>query len=190
MHLTFVSLMNGSADMARTIVRSAIPKPTERLRAIDLCCNQASIVGPLQFHDITYVDIEPQPSLPVKQFIQADVREPHWIFTQKFDAAFCIDGIEHLRRIDGMRLLQRMESMAPMQLIFTPLSAFGDFNDKSTNPHIHRSLWQPWDFAGWTKVVFPAWHALWNIGAFFAWRGGHPEALKRIERSGMKLDPL
>lgn len=187
MHSTFVSLLNGNADLGRTILRAIFPKAEEALRVVDLCCNQASIIGPLNIPYITYVDIHPQPNLPPLQFIQMDVLD--FEVGPVFDVATCMDGIEHLTKSDGHKLIQKMSAMAKCQIIFTPLGAFG-IDKASLDPDVHKSLWQPWDFQGWQKLVFPAWHPALNCGAFWAWNGGHPDAMNRLIHGGMRLEPL
>ena len=38
-----------------------------------------------------------------------------------------------------------------------------------TDPKSHKSLWTPGDFLGWDTVVFPDFHEVLGIGAFFAY---------------------
>jgi SAM-dependent methyltransferase len=67
---------------------------------------------------------------------------------EEFDAAICVDVIEHLPKIDGLALLIEMERIAKRVVVTTP-RIWGE-NEQSTADgnelQRHKSLWKPSDF--------------------------------------------
>jgi hypothetical protein len=153
-----------------------------RMSLIDLCCDLAPVTRHMWFKQSTYVDINPDISnQKLPNFVCTDVLSNHAIFNKKYDVATCFDGIEHLSKENGIRLLERMKNLATHNIIFTPLGEFcvqgGD------DPYYHHSGWLPEEFQDYVTIVFPKFHATaLNIGAFIAYRNWNVEVNKEEER--------
>lgn len=145
---------------------------TESKTLIDLCCAEATISRHFQFKEKTYVDMLDEWSIPgqMDRYIQADVLGQHAVFDKHYDVALCSDGIEHLIKSDGLRLIERMKTISDRQILFTPLGDLWIKEQLDNDPKSHKSGWFPADFEGFAAIVCPAYHPTLNHGAFFVWR--------------------
>jgi hypothetical protein len=174
MTLTFQNVV-GNLEVYMDVMRAICGQTYDHSMA-DLMCCTAPNTPKLGFSDRWYFDIVNR-KLDHKEeqnrFYQKDVLTMT-ITDHFYDVTICSDGIEHLTRDDGLRLIDVMKSISHKQIIFTPLTdLFGMAKDGDTNPEAHRSLWHPDDFQGWCSIAFPNYHKEWNGGAFFTWRDWH-----------------
>jgi hypothetical protein len=165
---------NGSLELWLKVVREIIGGPTNELVLLDLCCNECTGTKQLGFNRHVGVDVENWSTRPANvEFHEMDVLEAirGQVASRGCDVCICSDGIEHLPKKEGAKLLKQMARVAPIAIIFTPL---GDYmvNPDATSPHDHRSGWKPEEFTaiGWEVSVYPNWHPTLNCGAFFAWK--------------------
>ncbi len=182
---------NGSPGMYEAILHAILGDNTNNLTFIDLCCANCNYSQHLELKEKTYVDIadcwyKPDPV----RFVQTSVLSDHVIFSKHYDISFCSDGIEHLRKKEGLQLVERMKSLSDKQILFTPL---GDYlvEDNNENPECHKSGWLPDDFPGFASIVIPNFHATMDVvlGAFFVWRCRDIESdFKRVEKCLTGLD--
>jgi hypothetical protein len=156
---------------------------------IDLCCYDGGQTKYLDFKEKTFVDvIKPDGAVYPGKFIETDVLGDHPVFQKRYGVAYCLDGIEHLHKTDGYRLLQKMESISDRQILFTPLGEYM-VNPHDPHPHSHKSGWYPGDAEGYGVVVAPNWHPTLNVGAFFMLKCPDIEnEFKRI-RAELSADP-
>jgi hypothetical protein len=113
-------------------------------------------------------------------FMRADVFDAldcHNPGIDMIDTIVCSDGIEHLIREQGLRLIQQMEEHGSKQIIFTPLGELSV--TKGNHPDQHKSGWLPEQFSEWDCIVLPNFHPQLNCGAFFAYNCS-PEEKQRI----------
>lgn len=161
----------GSMALWIEIFVRIVGQPTESISLIDLCCGQMGNTHLLKFKDSLHVDVTDYPDRPRSyKFLKHDVLTLPPVLNGKFDVALCSDGIEHLSKIDGFLLLNRMPLLAKKNIIFTPL---GDHcvDPQAKSPENHRSGWLPKDFPdGWETQEFPNWHPTLGIGALWAWK--------------------
>lgn len=142
---------------------------------IDLCCNEATVTGALPFRRKVFVDIEPRTLLHNQQenFVETDALGDHPVLQDKYKVATCLDGIEHVTREQGWKLIEKMQQLGEKSIIFTPLDAWMMEVEGSerylTDPKCHKSLWNPVDLPGWGHIVMPRYHISLGIGAFFSW---------------------
>lgn len=174
MTLTFPGVV-GNLEVYMDVMRAICGQTYDHSMA-DLMCCTAPNTPKLGFSDRWYFDIihrELDHKEEQSQFYQKDVLTMT-INDHFFDVTICSDGIEHLMREDGLKLIQVMKSISHKQILFTPLDdIFGMAKDGDNNPESHRSLWKPEDFPSWSSIVFPDYHKVWNGGAFFIWRNWH-----------------
>jgi hypothetical protein len=88
------------------------------------------------------------------------------------DCAMMIDVIEHMKKDEGLRILDSIEKQFKRIIIFTPLGWF-PINYGDGHPLTHKSAWFPEDFAsrGYLVEVWPVFHAQGDgsvYGAIFA----------------------
>lgn len=155
---------------------------------IDLCSHTASMTKSLPFKRKVFVDVD-QHVIPEGEMIATSVLGDHPIFNERFDVAYCLDGIEHLHKPEGYALMARMEKISKRQVVFTPL---GDYcvNPSDEHPHSHKSGWLPEDVKGWACIVCPNWHPSLGLGAWFFFKTPNLEAeFERIKRE-IKADPF
>jgi hypothetical protein len=162
----------------RAIVGREIPSKT----MIDLCCGNANTTRFITFKERTFVDIKKESvhdSLP--NFYELDVLSDHPIFEKHYDVSFCTDGIEHLLKEDGIRLLQRMLNISYKPILFTPLGNHC-VNLTATDPYEHKSGWLPsyQELKDWYKIIFPKFHPTLNIGAFIFWHSPDPDDFEKV----------
>lgn len=156
---------------------------------IDLCCYDASMTKQLGFGRKVFVDAITPPSVPTEgEFIEASALSDHPIFQQRFDVAFCLDGIEHMHKPQGYELLTRMQSISKKQIIFTPLGEYM-VNPFDEHPYSHKCGWLPEDVRDHAVIVCPNWHPSLGIGAFFFFKCPDQEReFHRIE-TALRADP-
>lgn len=162
--------MIGSGELYLSILRRIIG-PTEDKTLLDLCCGEMTQTRHLKFQDSWHIDVKDWPERPREfTFCAMDVREVMPL-SAHFDVCICSDGIEHLTKAEGAKLIGDMEKVAKLPIIFTPLDAY-KLNPDSTDPDIHKCVWSPAEFVsmGWKTEVYPGWHPELSIGAFFAWK--------------------
>ena len=171
---------NGSFPLYENIIRAIIgPKMTEQ-SFIDLCSCEATITRNLQFKEKTYVDVLDCWDIPgqMDKFIQTDVLGDHEIFNKHYDIANCSDGIEHLSKEEGFRLIERMKNISDKQILFTPLGNYM-IEVGNPDPKCHKSGWHPEDFEGFASIVCPIYHPTLGengLGAFWVWKCDDIEA--------------
>jgi hypothetical protein len=152
------------------VTRCLIGSNIEDMSLIDLCCYTAPFTQRLPFREKTFVDVDDWDiPLSAGEFVKTDVLGSHPVFQRRFDVATCLDGIEHLAKTDGLRLVERMSMLAPRQIFFTPLGEYKVESD-SDDPLVHKSGWLPEDFSGFAVIIAPNFHPTLNIGALWAWR--------------------
>lgn len=149
---------------------------------IDLCCCNARMTRQMPFKEKTYVDALDCWDIPgeMDRFVQADVLGDDPVLQRQYDVAICSDGIEHLKKPEGHRLIERMRSISQKQVLFTPL---GDYlvDENDPDPKGHKSGWFPEDVPEFASIVFPVYHPTLNIGAFFFWRSDNmKEEMNRV----------
>lgn len=117
--------------------------------------------------DIQYRKVEKKES---DMFVVSDVFNFLDHDAYMYDAAFCLDGIEHLSRGDGFRLMDQIQKSADKVIFFTPLGSYCVTDDD--DPDHHHSAWLPEDFEafGYSTLVFPQFHETLKFGAFFAFK--------------------
>jgi hypothetical protein len=161
----------GSYELYEKISRSIIGPQMAEQTFIDLCCCEATVTRRYEFREKTYVDVLDCWHIPgqMHRFVQADVLGEHEIFDKQYNIAYCSDGIEHLLKEDGFRLIEKMEKISSKQILFTPL---GEYLVDASNPDPkgHKSGWHPNDFPGFAAIVAPNYHPTLNIGAFWVWK--------------------
>lgn len=136
-------------------------KTVDNFEVISLGCG----IGVSEINDkwksLTGVDIYPyHKESKVDHFIQYDVRKIKEIIKDKsFDLVLCLDVIEHLTRDEGFKLIKDAEAIAKQVVVFyTPIrwddnrKNMEEIND-GNEALIHKSLWKPFDFPGWTSIV-------------------------------------
>lgn len=173
----------GSAELHNKII-NAIVGPMENLTMIDLCSCEATLSRHYNFKEKTYVDVLDCWHIPgqMDRFVQTDVLGDHAIFQKHYDVAICSDGIEHLSKEEGFRLVERMKKISDKQIIMTPL---GDHlvDTTQTDPRGHRSGWLPDEFEGFAAIVIPDYHVTMNLGAFWVWNSPNlQEEFVRVQR--------
>lgn len=136
---------------------------------IDICSGECPNTRRLPIEYKTYIDIvyrdigKDQDCLVV-----ADVLA--WRIMKKFDVAIALDCIEHFEKNKGFELLELMDYYSDNKIIFTPVGNYLIEQVKTNNPDSHKSGWVAKEFEnmGWATIVFPNFHPLLGIGAFFA----------------------
>lgn len=157
----------------------AICGKTSGKSMVDLCCAYAPNTPRLGFEIRNYIDVIPRTldhQEEQRYFLQRDVLTFGEVGVH-YDVAICSDGIEHLTKENGLKLLEIMKCISDKQIIFTPLGPYAI--DDGDNPEGHHSAWYPEEFTGeWSTICFPNYHPTLGVGAFFAWRGGNYEEVK------------
>lgn len=174
---------HGSFPLYEKVIRAIIGSKIKEETLIDLCSCEATVTRNLEFKEKIYVDALDCWNIPnqMHNFIQADVLGDHKCFKKHYDIANCSDGIEHLVKEDGFKLIERMKAISDKQILFTPL---GEHMVETGNPDpkCHKSGWWPEDFEGFATIVAPDYHPTLGIGAFWAWRCENIERdFKRVE---------
>jgi hypothetical protein len=166
--------VGGSGEIWMDVVK-AICGDTAGKSMLDLMAHRAPYTPLLGFKTPVYVDIQERDfDFPKekKSFVKWDVRKIMdcrlVVNNAPFDVAICSDGIEHLTKIEGMRLLCDMLFLSNKSIFFTPIGWVDCGGD--SEPDRHKSAWQPDDFVEYATIVFPNFHPELNCGAFFAFR--------------------
>lgn len=162
---------HGSFPLYERVIEAIMGSKTCDLSLIDLCCCEATVTRKLNFKEKTYVDVLDCWDIPgqMDRFIQTDVLGDHEIFKKRYDIANCSDGIEHLTKENGFKLVERMKTISDKQILFTPLGNYMVEND-NPDPKCHKSGWFAEDFEGFASIVCPNYHPTLNVGAFWVWR--------------------
>jgi hypothetical protein len=172
-------------------ITHAIVGPMENLTMIDLCCCEATMTRNYLFKEKTYIDVLDCWEIPgqMDRFVQADVLGDHPVFDKHYDVAICSDGIEHLSKEDGLKLVERMKAISDKQIIMTPLGCYL-VDENGTDPRGHKSGWQPEEFEGFNSVVFPQYHPTLGengLGAFWVWRSNDMDTeMMRVQKAFKK----
>lgn len=159
----------GSGELYRAVLAS-ICGDVQGRSMLDLCCGEIPHTSILPFAHSTFVDSLDRGGASKNQnFILSDIFE--FLKTNKkvYDVTICSDAIEHFRKPEANELLHQMDLCSDKQIIFTPLGDHMIEFVETDDPHSHKSGWTPYDFPGWASIVFPNFHALMGIGAFFSW---------------------
>lgn len=168
---------HGSFPLYEKVIKAIIGNTIDEQTLIDLCSCEATVTRNLEFKDKVYVDALDCWNIPgqMHRFVQADVLGNHKCFNKHYTVANCSDGIEHLSKEDGFRLVERMKAISDKQILFTPL---GEYMVEVGNPDpkCHKSGWWPKDFDGFAAIVAPNYHPTLNVGAFWVWRCDNIEA--------------
>jgi hypothetical protein len=166
----------GSYELFDKIIKTIIGDDISNQTFIDLCSCEATATRNLGFKEKTYVDALDCWVIPgqMDRFIQADVLGDHEVFNKHYSVANCSDGIEHLTKEQGFKLVQRMEAISDKQILFTP---YGEHMVEVGNPdpRCHKSGWWPEDFPDFASIVCPNWHPTLGIGAFWFWNSPNLE---------------
>lgn len=163
--------MTGSGELYLSILRRIIG-PTEDKTLLDLCCGEMTQTRHMKFKDVLGVDVKDWPGRPKDvKFYETDALGLFPTGMGVFDVCLCSDGIEHFTKHDGIELVEKMERLGRLPIIFTPLDAY-KVQPYSDDPDDHKCVWKPEEFEamGWKTDVFPEWHPELKIGAFFAWK--------------------
>ncbi len=173
----------GSLELWLKVVREIIGQPTETLSLLDLCCNECTATASLKWDHHVAVDVVDWPTRKrVDSFFLrdavaflADEGGLSGYGDGRFDVCICSDGIEHLTKQNGLKLLTEVPRVARLSILFTPLGPYM-LDPTATHPDAHKSAWLPEELEalGWQTKSFPAWHPTLNVGAFFAWKNGSP----------------
>ena len=183
MDLPHLTSRVGTGELEVAVIK-AVLGPTAGRTLIDLCCGEITPLRHLDFKERIHIDVHDFPNRPRQYpFIVTDVLSSHPVFSKKYDVATCLDGIEHLTKPNGFKLIERMTALAPTSIIFTPLGDMWLGEEGNTDPMVHKSGWTSADFEplGWETLTFPIWHEGWKFGALFAWRGADAGAKARLE---------
>lgn len=173
----------GSLGLWLKVVREIIGVPTKGLTLLDLCCNECTGTGRMEWRRHVGVDVVDWGKPASVDFKLEDAlafveRAP----AQAFDVCICSDGVEHFRKEEGWRLVRGMKRVGRLSIVFCPLGNFS-VDVSATHPDCHKSAWWPEELEKeWGNAAsFPRWHRAWNSGAWFAWTGrvegreGEPE---------------
>ena len=169
MSLIFESV-HGSGEVFMDVMNSIIG--SDRRKMLDLGCNHAPYTSQFGFKQRKYIDILPR-VLDNKDeqqyFEQADAIE---ILNRNeyYDCIFSLDHIEHVSKEYGWEMILKMKLSCNKPILFTPLDPWMMTDESDKNPESHRSLWSPEDMGvSWAKIIFPHYHPILNIGAWFFW---------------------
>lgn len=135
---------------------------------LDLGCGFAPQTRQLGFRSRTYVDVvERDLGEEMPYFLNCNILSNEYFKKEKYDVCFALDVIEHFHKDAGDYLLFLMGKQSYKQVIFTPLGAYL-IGEGEPGPDMHRSGWLPSDCKDWASIVFPNFHPILNIGAFFS----------------------
>lgn len=85
------------------------------------------------------------------------------VIADKFDYILMLDFIEHIDKPAGLRLIEDCKQQVNRKIfLLTPLESIWTDNHENVNNaelwchgnelDVHKSLWSPEDFAGWTRI--------------------------------------
>ncbi len=161
--------IHGNGDLHLAILKALCGDTTHK-SMVDLMCYSAPYTARLGFRDRLYVDVQDRDfDFPEEKqhFVQMDVLKINPL--SHFDVAFCLDGIEHLSHEQGWQLLELMENIATLPILYTPLGEV--IIKKDNHPDSHKCGWYPEELPEWNSIVFPDWHPTLEVGAWYAWKG-------------------
>jgi hypothetical protein len=159
----------GSAEVYMKVMRSICGNVSGK-SMLDVCCGEIPHTNGLEFSEKTFVDIEDRGGASNNpNFIQMDIFKFFKQNKKTYDVTISSDSIEHFRRSDAYELLHQMDLCSDKQIVFTPYGAHMIEKSRTDDPHSHKSAWIPEYFKGWAAVVFPNFHKIMNLGAFFVW---------------------
>lgn len=70
-----------------------------------------------------------------------------WYKKQSFDAVIALDVVEHLKKIEALKLIKDMERVARKRVIIMTPNGFSDQHEYDDNPYqVHKSGWSVKDF--------------------------------------------
>lgn len=133
---------------------------------IDLCCNEATVTRKIKSKKTIFVDVNDWGAGKFGEFHKMDVLSEHKIFTKHYDISLCLDGIEHMHKPEGLKLMERMRNLSTKRILFTPLGE-DDVKPLSNDPNDHKCGYLPEDLPGYASISFPNYHG--HYGAFFFW---------------------
>ena len=150
----------------------------DRESCLDIGCNHSPFVPRLGFKERKYIDIMQRELDHVEEqpfFEKADAL--HYLRKGiRYSTIYSLDQIEHVTKAYGWEQIRLMEGHSDRQIFFTPLDPWMMTDDSDDNPESHRSLWRPENFdKTWIKIVFPVYHELLHIGAWFFMKCKEPE---------------
>lgn len=170
--MTKVYNCEGNGEVHLDVLKS-ICGDTSNKFLCDLCCGEAPQTRKLGFRTKHFVDI-----------VKRDLGEDNCNFLQnmaefhlynlagfaRYDVITFLDAVEHFKKNIGYLLLDAIDNMAKLKIVFTPLGDYIIETIETDNPDSHKSGWLPKEFEdmGWSTIVFPNFHPTLNIGAFFA----------------------
>lgn len=135
------------------------------------------------------------------ELVQGDARElAHYFKPRQFDACIALDVIEHLTKVDGLKLMQDMEKIAKKRVVFfTPKGFLPQRQTTNGDLQAHLSGWDPGEMEGHgykvigllgPKALRGEWHLLKYRPAVFwglvsclgqmAWTRRHPNQAAAI----------
>lgn len=164
--------ITGDIGLYMKVLR-AICGETAGKSMVDLCCAFAPNTPKLGFEFRRYVDVIDRKLDHTSEqefFTKANILDLPDVVIKYYDVAICSDGIEHFNTVDARKLLNIMMAYSFKQIIFTPLGDLWMEKVPSNDPEAHRSAWYPEMLPGWASIVFPDYHKVWGVGAFFSWR--------------------
>lgn len=166
--------VNGSAQVMLDVINAILEVPNGMI-IVDLMACEGSVTSQLNVGQKVYVDVQKR---DIKNFekhkdvvVTMDAIQYLQNTDKRFNAAICLDGIEHISKDNGLAMLELMKLKSNTQIIFTPLGDYLIETESSENPDAHRSGWTPDEFEkmGWATVSFPNFHPTLNHGGFFAY---------------------
>lgn len=167
-----VDILSEGSPEKHLDVLNVICQPVGGGIALDAMCCEGNSTRKLKYRrkvfvDVQYREIEMNPS---DLFVVTDIFNFLSHDEYIYDAAFCLDGIEHLSKDEGYVLIDKLEKTADKVIFFTPLGDYAITDDN--DPDHHHSGWLPSEFEalGYSTIVFPNFHADINTGAFFAFK--------------------
>lgn len=135
------------------------------------------------------------------EIVQCDVSQLSTHFKpSQFDACVALDVIEHLKKPDGLTLMEDMERIAKKRVVFfTPSGFLAQGHTDSDDLQVHLSGWEPAEMEKYGYKVFgllgpKSWRgeyhslkkkpaAFWGIASLVAqttWSKSHPESAAAI----------
>jgi hypothetical protein len=143
----------------------------EGKRALDLGCGKAEHTLPLG--DLMLVDAIKMEGAPEGVLI-ADIRNIDPIVeSNRFGTVYLLDVMEHLTKVEGLKLLKELERHCDRIVFFTPLGDLWMTNDD--HPYSHKCGWMPKEAVdlGYKVWEWPIFHKFADgqiHGAFWAWK--------------------
>jgi SAM-dependent methyltransferase len=97
--------------------------------------------------------------------IQCDVRQLPFGM-KSFDAAICIEVIEHLGKEEGLEFLKQLEGIARKRVIVATPWGYFPLKEREDNPYLnHLSGWLPEEFEAMGYKVYPFYYSRYPKGS-------------------------